>query len=497
MVRKEKINEIKRKSYSFQQFSFGEPGNVNADDFGKIVKLRNAKVYNGEVSQAFSLIDGALLRVDGTTRVLPKLSVGIYPINAAILKITGESATDLLVVQGSNYKIYYTYLTGTDTSFTESSLTLNGKAEFLNCYLSSVPESAMLIFDPLGGLFIMHPNGTLSTYQSGPLIKSPVYHYLRVWGTDGHNKVFFSNDDDPTNFSSESTGGGTVLLPDEYGRILKLVSYKDALYLFKEKAIFRLTAYADPGAFTISKVLVTDGAVSGGSVAEGNGKIYYAAGKRIFEFDGFTATPVFAAVEHTVENYAGSQGIVFNGSYYLSATVNDDTEYENALIRLYLDGNGIEYFNAFKVGSFLTVSYPQGQYLLVLGAVSAQQRALQTVVFTQDMTMYDNDYVPSLAVTADTNLGSPDKKKALKRLYASVESDTAITVRMDSAPYAQTLSAVKIVEDRAAQLTHFDCDACGTLFRLTFTGLAARQFYIKALTFEATENRELRIRTIQ
>ena len=104
-------------------------------------------------------------------------------------------------------------------------------------------------------------DGVSDPYEvlDAPKISSMALHYERLFATvDGEkNSVWFSDDLDPTNWSMSLDEAGFIELIDERGALLKVVSFLDYIYIFREYGISRLTAYGDQTSFSVSNLFVS------------------------------------------------------------------------------------------------------------------------------------------------------------------------------------------------------------------------------------------------
>lgn len=219
-------------------------------------------------------------------------------------------------------------------------------------------------------LFLITPNcmvtwdGTsiAQVVEDAPSITTFAVHYERMFATTTgeSNSIYFSDDLDLTNWSETLTEGGFIQLIDERGKLLKVVSYLNYIYIFREYGISRLTAYADQSDFTVVNLYMSGGRIYSGSISACGDEITLLCSDGLFTFDGYSMTKIldnikFLPSPNAVSYYA-------DGKYYLACRVDgDDTESEdNSSLLVYdvisgeyvISGVALEYISGTEEGVF-------------------------------------------------------------------------------------------------------------------------------------------------
>lgn len=106
------------------------------------------------------------------------------------------------------------------------------------------------------GLFIVN-DSTVTYCTNAPKFTSIAVHNERVFGTVNgvSNQVWFSDDFDPANWKVSQTEAGYISFADDLGKAIKVVSFLNYLYVFRDYGIFRLTAYGDQNDFIMKRCL--------------------------------------------------------------------------------------------------------------------------------------------------------------------------------------------------------------------------------------------------
>lgn len=202
-------------------------------------------------------------------------------------------------------------------------------------------------------LFPSHEEGALTTVNERPVILVPklnkgiyIYngfnftdaevkiaptamcsHYGRVFAVDKNDeyRLIFSDTGDPTNWNVSLDEGGQIYMDVDDGRILKLVSHGGHLYIFREYAIYRLTAYGDQRDFVMKKVVNTTAKVWKNSVALCDNRIIFLTRVGAYQFDGYSVSEIMKDYSSYIATIDGKPyASFFNGKYYLAhKTVTD------------------------------------------------------------------------------------------------------------------------------------------------------------------------------
>lgn len=196
-------------------------------------------------------------------------------------------------------------------------------------------------------LFPSHEEGALTTVDERPAILVPklnkgiyIYdgfnftdakvniaptamcsHYGRVFAVDKNDeyRLIFSDTGDPTNWNVSLDEGGQIYMDVDDGRILKLVSHGGHLYIFREYAIYRLTAYGDQRDFVMKKVVNTTAKVWKNSVTLCDNRIIFLTRVGAYQFDGYSVSEIMKDYSSYIAKITGKPyGSFFNGKYYLA-----------------------------------------------------------------------------------------------------------------------------------------------------------------------------------
>lgn len=160
--------------------------------------------------------------------------------------------------------------------------------------------------------------------DGSPQISSMCIHYERLFACGDGNTLWFSDDLDPTNWRVSLDEAGFIEFADEKGKLLKVISFLDYLFIFRRYGITRMHAYASQEEFSASQIFTTGGRIYENSLAVCGENIIFLSGDGLYLFDGLGTKrllPAFDKLFEGVDN-ENSCAAFFSGKYYLACRLN-------------------------------------------------------------------------------------------------------------------------------------------------------------------------------
>lgn len=283
-------------------------------------------------------------------------------------------------------------------------------------------EDVILICSPSDNMVVW--NGTDAAYyvSSSPYITSMTVHYERMFVTTGNevNTLWFSDDLDPSNWNTDMTEGGFIELADERGKLIKVLGFLNYVYIFRERGISRLTAYADQSEFSVTHLFVTGGKIYPDSVALCGDRVIFASSDGLFSFDGVSTKRILTNLDGLFCADENSVAVYHGGKYYLALKadfgIDDgfDADYVNNAVLIYGD-DGFTIMRGYDVSSF----YSDGDTLYaIIGGQICEQKG--------------DCFLPKRWSMPLTDLGS-GRTKRIKTLCLDTSQDVTLTVTLDEA----------------------------------------------------------------
>ncbi|GHU99265.1 hypothetical protein FACS1894211_04370 [Clostridia bacterium] len=155
-----------------------------------------------------------------------------------------------------------------------------------------------------------------------PRITSMDIHYERLFATveDEKRQVWFSDDLDPTNWDLTLENAGFIEMADERGALLKVVSFLDYVYVFREYGISRMSASGSQEEFSVSQLFVSSGRIRPDTIAVCGDRILFMADDGLYAFNGLYAEHI---LDHMKTMFAGlgndsAAAVYCSSKYYLA-----------------------------------------------------------------------------------------------------------------------------------------------------------------------------------
>ncbi|MBE5730756.1 MAG: hypothetical protein E7350_02235 [Clostridiales bacterium] len=344
-----------------------------------------------------------------------------------------------------NGRITYTDNLGNSGSL--QGITLTGKPKAIGYRLNG--EDVVLICSPTDRMVVW--NGVDSPYyvDESPLITSMTVHYERLFVTTGDEKntLWFSDDLDPSNWDTSDGAGGFIELADDRGALIKVLSFLNYVYIFRERGISRLTAYAEQSEFSISHLFVTGGRIYPESIALCGDRVIFASSDGIFSFDGVSTRRILTNLDGLLVPDENSVAVYRSGKYYLATRANFgqdgsfSSSYTNNALLIYGD-DGYTLMRGYDITSLY--SYGDALYAVIGGRVYTHSGKCDK---------------PKRWSVPQTDLGS-GRNKRIKVLYIDTATDITLTVNIDGA------KKVYLVKG-SSTTSRVNINLCGRKFGMT------------------------------
>lgn len=223
-----------------------------------------------------------------------------------------------------------------------------------------------------------------------PKIESMDIHYERLFavtsGGDG-TELKFSDDLDPTNWSESLSDAGTIQLVDDRGRLLKVVSFNDYLYIFREYGITRLYANTTLQTnFYLNHLFTSGGRILKNTISLAGDHVFFMSTDGFYVFDGANTKKVLEHIFPLIEFTGEESATFFNGNYYLICKLKNVKE-EKVLLEIRrsdfaikiisgLNPSGVTNLMKENLGAVIIVSDNEDSPVFMLGEGDDTQNAL-------------------------------------------------------------------------------------------------------------------------
>lgn len=231
-------------------------------------------------------------------------------------------------------------------------------------------DDVLLLCSKEDGLFSI--NGDVGSYYStAPKLTSITVHNERVWGgaNDNSGEVWFSDDFNPANWNVSSQEAGFIYFADGMGEVLKVVSFLNYVYVFREYGIIRITAYGNQSEFLLKTMFTDTGYIYKDTIALADDKIIFYAEGGIFIFDGYNATRVCKELPK-VFNRNLLCGAYLDNKYYLACRLNNEGAFNNSICVYDIEKKSLAILDDVYIKSINTIKIHKGADVLCTFAFS-------------------------------------------------------------------------------------------------------------------------------
>lgn len=451
-LRAEQLPPRSRYNYKINAFGSLDAENEHTSmSLGNGVYGFNISINNGILTNGNGINTAEVNLEDGSNRVFPDLGAYVTGIKKPYLyrryDAVNSMRDDRIVIFGTDRYIYQTSVySGQYQRLEDVPRVAAGEVCFCNYCLNGA--DVLLILSDKGGMHV-YDGADVTYYSAAPKLRSVCMHYERLFGADAVNpsRLHFSNDLEPTDWTIAPDGAGYIDFMDEGGAIIKVISFKDYIYIFREHSIVRLAAYADPSDYTVSKVFSTGSFIKAESIVYEDGKVFFMADSFLYSFDGYNAVRVFSGITELIADTSNTEACCFKNKLFIAAMLKtkDDsagadedqtngTRYNNGFISIDLQTGGVSVFRGTSVKGFFPLIADRISELLVY---FGNFRMGYFGKITDSGNLFG---LPLTKVweSPESNLGSLDKIKALRRIYISsrygLNIETAVDGQKRSSP---------------------------------------------------------------
>lgn len=300
--------------------------------------------------------------------IVPKIPAGIEIIKAYFYKKyddqKGEYDNRLLVYCSDKY-IYQYRLNSGEAQFERTLMTFAEVPSGLNYKLNG---EDIFIFSARYGLVVF--KGDTYFNYSAPKVTSMCLNGERLFITTGgeQTSLWFSAHFDPTNWYVSLDEAGFIDFQDGLGKLNKVISFNDSVYVFRETGITKVVGYYDQQSFYAQNIEASRDRIFSSSVTECGNQIIYLTEKGFVSFNGSSFYQIMTGLTPILENVDNSDahGVYFGGRLYMSVNVKIEGEMENRIICYDLYTGSYYLVKGMKVKQFLPIYHDYNKLAVVV-----------------------------------------------------------------------------------------------------------------------------------
>lgn len=237
-----------------------------------------------------------------------------------------ENDADMIFVYTSIGELWYMKYTSQFRNFDKC-----------NCPTFSTPPKFLYYIMPDGGqvgifcsktqpLTMINYGRDCVVVQNAPKIKSLCVHYDRIFVCveDDAKAVWFSDEMNPLNWNISNTEGGFLKMNDTLGDCVKILSFQNYIFVFREYGITKITAFSSQDTFSMQNVYLSSNYIYANTACICGDLIYFIATDGVYVFNGVSVKKVSVGFEKIFinQNQKFAKGVYYKNSYYLILNTN-------------------------------------------------------------------------------------------------------------------------------------------------------------------------------
>lgn len=286
-------------------------------------------------------------------------------------------------------------------------------------------------------------NQGLEKIENAPAIISMCLHYERLFAVVGgeQNRLVFSANLDPTDWTQDLSSGGFIDMQDERGRLTKVVSFNDYVYVFREYGVSRVSAYGDQTDFSVSHLFISSVKLYGETVTVCGNKILLLARDGIHSFDGYSTKRLQLGIDDLFKNVENDHAcaVYFKNKFLLACRLDfgDDEKvgcegYENgytnnALLEIDLSTNEVSITRGVDIASMLVID---DKNIAKVAVCFNGEHSNKLGEITNDGVLFGSPLKKSW-LSPKSNMGYPTKIKQIKECFIKTKTPCKIKVITD------------------------------------------------------------------
>ncbi len=453
MFYKNTSNVIPKIDYKVIDFSkFSSQFNTSNEKNSYVPKLcANFSVENGMLKKSYGEDDLKLyLTSEGDYSIVPEVaSLGTV---LSFTYFVGTKSTDSppqkqLIFVTSDYKICFIVLDSGDIQHHEfRSLTEGCSFRLLSC--SYQDKNYLIVTTKHNSTIINYickgATDFLNEFSSDFYIYDICNYNNKMFvvlDEDGRSKILFGDDLNPLNLSASVPNMQAINVSARAGKILKLVSYNDYLYVVCEYGIYRIVTYSSQKHLVLEDVYRGNSKIIENSIVIGGDNIIFADEKGIYIFNGNTVNKVDIKFLNFFDGKRKHNSVAcFSDNKYYFATKlnysdgvvdNYDSGKNNCLIVYDIYSEEVNFCPDLCIRKILPFQDGCSERVLALtGSLSQKLR-----VIDKTGKYNSNEYAKKIWESNKFDLSKPYNKKIIRNFHIKSSEDVVVTIFTNDGNY--------------------------------------------------------------
>ncbi len=357
--------------------------------------------------------------------------------------------------------VYYTSTGDMYYSFLHSGLS----AVKLNIHLDDIPlvvqyrlngEDVLLICSD-GVMYTWSPN-KVTKFDNVPSITSLCIHNERLFVTvkEDPNTVWYSDDLDPTNWQVSSTEAGFITMPSTMGRINRVMSFNNYVYVFRDYGISRIYASGGEENFYTQELFHSDSLINANTACICGDDMYLMVANRLYSYNGASYLHIDCGLESLLPMFQASATACFNdGKYYLATCmdfgdgkiIGDERQVffpkkNNVLLAVDIRTKQVDIMRGKFIQNLMSLEHYNANKLVVIAKYNGHYRLMELTRDGED----SGEGLPKYFRTGLICPGHYGMEKVLYEIRLITKYDVTITVTCDKDVYTYNVKAGDLIQ---------------------------------------------------
>lgn len=334
---------------------------------------------------------------------------------------TTECDENKIVFLDSSLEVYYINLSDSNPRAYELGISFSSVPSAINYKLNG--EDVLIMASKTDNMVVWNGVDAPEIILDAPKISSMDLHYERLFAISSEGDgctLSFSDDLDPTNWSESLSDAGFINFSDERGKLLKVISFNDYLYLFRERGITRVYANtAIQSSFYVNHLFVSGGRINPDTISVCGDRIIFLATDGFYVFDGAETKKLLNGVFLGLDITGEEKAIFFNGVYYLLC----NKQGERVILAVTISDGSVSVIKYYNPQAFAVVVDNNESFLAVLNAEGINQ------IYKLVEAPSENQIgLKSVYVSVPYDFGDPTSRKVIKRVKIKTKNPKFIKV---------------------------------------------------------------------
>ena len=276
-------------------------------------------------------------------------------------------------------------------------------------------------------------------YASAPKIMDACYHYNKMFAitAETRNALIYSAQLDVTAWTSSNTY--RIDFTDDRGRLIKIMSYNDHLYVFREFGITKVSPYSVANDFSIEHIYQSNNCIYPETISICGDNVIFLTRDGLYSFNGTKVQKLDFDIVNKIEKTSSSSpnGIGFNGKYFLDCKIQykdgtigceGETNFVNNSVVIFdLKNNEIEVMRGVDIKKFAELNSDKLNHLC---AIFRGQNKHKIGQFIEGGSIFSNIF-KNVWQTSFSDLGYTGKLKHVDEVKLISKENSTLVIKTD------------------------------------------------------------------